>query len=241
MVRPLPAPVFASVPPTVLIPFNTGPATIPNKFLRIWAELLTIPPISIPNAPNPVPNLPVIVIIPPNPCKPVPRYLFNPASMVSPTAENREFITPPKSLAFSWLLAIFSSSATDVPNKSAVCFFCQYSILLNSSIPPNAFRVSFIIPSRSPSSANALALSKLIVLPNIAPNSNSFVIELSKSNKLSAIPLMVFIFVPNLAAYPAAFRIFSPPSLPNNAKASVELAKSDISAVGIIPFCLANC
>ena len=111
---------------------------------------------------------------------------------------------------------------------------------MNASIPPNCLRVSFVAPSISPLYASSLALLRLMFLPNIAPNSNSLVIDDSKSSNPSAIPLSVLMLTPSLAAYPAAFRIFSPPSLPNNANSSVEFAKSPINWAGIIPFCFAN-
>ena len=100
---------------------------------------------------------------------------------------------------------------------------------MNASIPPNCLRVSFVAPSISPLYASSLALLRLMFLPNIAPNSNSFVTDVSKSSNPSEIPLSVAILVPSLAAYPAALNIFVPPSLPNNANSSAEFAKSPIN------------
>ena len=111
---------------------------------------------------------------------------------------------------------------------------------MNASIPPNDDSVSLTIPPISPSYANALALSKLIFLPNIAPNSSSALIDDSKSNRLSATPLRVFILTPNLPAAIAASAMLVPPSLPNVANSSVEPAKSAITSAGTNPFCIAS-
>ena len=75
--------------------------------------------------------------------------------------------------------------------------------------------------------------------PNIADSSNSEVIDDSKSNRLSAIPVSLSIPTPSLAAYTAASAIFLPPSLPYRANASVLLAKSFITFDGITPESLA--
>ena len=111
---------------------------------------------------------------------------------------------------------------------------------MNASTPPSCLRVSFVAPSISPLYASSLALLRLMFLPNITPNSNSFVTEVSKSSNPSDIPLSVAILTPNFAAYPAALRMFEPPSLPNNANSSAEFAKSPINWAGMIPFCFAN-
>ena len=65
-------------------------------------------------------------------------------------------------------------------------------------------------------------------------------IELSKSNKDSAIPATVAIFTPSFAACIAANPMFFPPSLPNLAKSSVSEAISFNTCAGATPSALAN-
>ena len=109
-----------------------------------------------------------------------------------------------------------------------------------AALPPTCFNISFCAPTKSPSNASCLALSKLMFLPNIAPSSNSLFNEFSISNRLSAIPVNELISTPILAAAAAASIMFLPPSLPKSANASVLLANIPATFAGITPCCFAN-
>ena len=106
---------------------NALPST--NCFTQLIAPLtappidFAIPPTLIPMVLKLAPTCAPAVTIPPNAVNEVPRYLFNPAFIDSPATEKLSEITPPNEPALSILVFIFCNSATDTPNKSAVCFF----------------------------------------------------------------------------------------------------------------------
>ena len=141
-------------------------------------------------------------------------------------------------LTFSCPAANLDSSDTSNPTASANAFLCTTFILLRASVPPTWFLTSANTPSKSPSNANCLALSKLSCLPSKTDASICFSIDDSKSNILSDILSTALRFNPNFLASIAALARFTPPSLANLANNSVLSATSSNTSFGATPAAL---
>ena len=139
-----------------------------------------------------------------------------------------------------WFLTILPNWDTLTPIVSAKAFLCIVLSLLNSASLPTFLSISSVAPTKSPSKANCLALSKLISLPSNTDASICLSILPSKSSKLSAAPTIVPNSTPNFLAATAAIAMFFPPSLLNVAVASALLAISFITSPGATPAAVAK-
>ena len=143
-------------------------------------------------------------------------------------------------LILSWLVIILPISETSIPNAAANDFRWTIFNSFQSDALPICLVISFCIPSKSPANANSRALSVLILRPSNIDASICAFIDVSKSNKLSAMLSTVAMLKPSFLAAIAALNTFCPPSFANPANASLELATSSIIFAGATPFACDN-